>query len=374
MSEATKAPAYSPGLEGVIAGESAIAYVDSNAGLTYRGYDVHDLAGRIPYEQAVYLLLHGEMPSADQLRAFRAALASERGIPNEVTSMLRLLPRGMHPMDALRTGLSMLGGFDPEVMDLSHDANIRKSIRIIAKLPTIVTSGWRIAHGQEPIAPRPEHSHAANFLYLLTGKEPEKYASDALDVMMLLYAEHDFNASTFAARVTVSTLSDIYSGVTSAIGALKGALHGGANEETLTLMEEVKDLSKVEGWIREKLAKKQKIMGFGHRIYKTGDSRVPTMRDLCRDLSTRFNQPQWITVGEALESVMAREKNLFANADLYAAPIFHMLGIPTALNTPIFACARAVGWCAHITEQQDHNRIIRPKSLYNGHPPRKWNG
>ncbi len=363
---------YSPGLAGVIAGESAICEVSPNAGLTYRGYDVHEMAGKAPFEEVAFLMLNGELPSAPQLETFRKQLASEREIPRQVVEMLRLLPKHTHPMDTLRTGFSMLSSWDPDLNDHAHDANLRKAVRIIAKISTLTTTGWRIAHRKEPIAPKPELSHCANFLYCFDGKEPEPWRVRAMDILFLLYAEHEFNASTFAARVTASTLADIYAALTTAIGTLKGPLHGGANEEAMKMLEDIGKPERAEAWVKERLDRKEKIMGFGHRVYKTGDSRVPVLRELTRDIGQRLGQTQWVAIGEALDRVMEREKQLYANADLYAAPVFYMMGIPADLNTPLFACSRASGWSAHVIEQHDNNRLIRPRGRYVGSGDRKY--
>jgi len=251
---------------------------------------------------------------------------------------------------------------------------VRKSIRIIAKMSTVTTSAWRISVGQDVIAPKHDLGHAANFYYCLTGTEPKDWQVKTLDTMFNLYAEHDFNASTFAARVTASTLSDIYSAVTSAIGALKGPLHGGANEDAIKVLRDIGSPENVPAWVADKIAKKQKIAGFGHRVYKKGDSRVPSIRALAMELADRTGEPSLVKICQALETEMEKAKGLYANADLYAAPLFHMMDIPSALNTPIFACARVAGWCAHVIEQHDHNRLIRPKSLYTGHAPRPLPG
>ncbi|HEY7091471.1 MAG TPA: citrate/2-methylcitrate synthase [Tepidisphaeraceae bacterium] len=367
-------PSYSPGLEGVIAGESAICQVDPAAGLLYRGYVIESIADRVSFEQVAWLLLEGELPTDTELIQFHNELTAASALPGQVVSMLHMVPRGMHPMDIIRTGVSMLAGFDPELIDNSHEANTRKAIRIIAKLSTLTTTGWRISIGQEPVAPRHDLGHAANFLYCLTGDEPEDWQIKVLDTMFNLYAEHDFNASTFAARVTASTLSDIYAAITSAIGTLKGPLHGGANEDAVKVLREIGSPENVPAWVADKIAKKQKIAGFGHRVYKKGDSRVPNIRKLALDLAERTGEQNMIQICRALETEMEKAKGLYANADLYVAPLFHMMDIPSALNTPIFACARVVGWCAHVIEQHDHNRIIRPRSLYTGHPPREYSG
>jgi 2-methylcitrate synthase/citrate synthase II len=373
MATETKPP-YSPGLAGVVAGETQICWVDPNAGLAYRGYDIHEMAEKATFEEVAYLLLNGELPTADQLAKFTRDIGSERGLPGPVTEMLRLLPQRTHPMDMVRTGVSMLGPFDPELNDNSHDANIRKAIRLIARVSTLITDGWRISHKEKPLPEKSDLTLAANFFYKLTGEVPPPWKTRMLDTIFNLYADHEFNASTFAARVTASTLADMYAAVTSACGTLKGPLHGGANEESMKMLDEIKTADRAEAWLMEKLAKKAKIMGFGHRVYKTGDSRVPIMREIGRDLGKRTGKDQWIPICEELERVMEREKQLYCNVDLYAAPVLTMLGFASELNTPIFAASRVAGWCAHVVEQHDHNRLIRPRSLYTGSELRAYPG
>jgi 2-methylcitrate synthase/citrate synthase II len=363
-------PAYSPGLDGVVAGETQICQVDPNAGLLYRGYDVDELAPAVPFEDVVWLLLYGDLPTAEQSEQLRARLAADQALPSPVVAALRLFPADAPPNDVLRTGVSMLGAFDPDVNDQSHTANLQKALRLVARVSTLVTSGWRIARGAAPVTPPAHLSHSARFFFCLTGREPEPWQVHAVDVVFALYAEHEFNASTFAARVTASTMADIYAAVTSALGTLKGPLHGGANEQAMTMLRQIPNPDAGEAWIKERLARKEKVMGFGHRIYRSGDSRVPVMRDLARELGRRTGHETWADVCERLEEVMKREKGLCANVDLYAAPVLNMLGIPWQLNTPVFACSRVAGWCAHVIEQHDHNRLIRPRSLYTGHPRR----
>ncbi len=365
-------PDYSPGLDGVIAGETAICWVDPNAGLLYRGYDIHELAARASFEEIVWLLLQGELPTAEELAGLTRQLAGERSLPSQVQTTLSLFPPGTHPMDMLRTGVSMLAAFDPELNDSSRQANLRKAMRLIAKVSTLITDGWRLAHAQAPVAPRPDLNHAANFLHGLTGEAPAAWKTQVLNAILVLYADHEFNASTFSARVTASTMADMYSAVTTGLGTLKGPLHGGANEETMKMLRDIGSADQAESWMRERLARKEKIMGFGHRVYKKGDSRVPIMREFARQLGQRFGQEQWVPVCERLEAVMEREKKLCANVDLYAAPVFFLLGLPPELNTPFFALSRVSGWCAHIIEQHDHNRLIRPRSLYTGPPQRPY--
>ena len=367
-------PAFSPGLAGVIAGDTQICWVDPNAGLMYRGYDIHDMAEQASFEEVAYLLINGELPTLEQLGKFNRQIAAERELPAPVVKMLRLLPRGIHPMDVVRTGVSMLGAFDKELNDNSHDANVRKSIRLIARVSTLITDGWRITQGEEPLPERPDLTQAGNFFYKLRGEVPQTWQIRMLDTIFILYADHEFNASTFAARVTASTLADMYAAVTSACGTLKGPLHGGANEESMKMLDDIKTPERAEGWLKEQLAKKAKIMGFGHRVYKKGDSRVPVMREIGRDLGKRTGKEQWIPICEKLEKTMEREKQLCANVDLYAAPVFTMLGFPSELNTPIFAASRVAGWCAHVVEQHDNNRLIRPRSLYVGPEMRPYPG
>jgi 2-methylcitrate synthase/citrate synthase II len=370
MTTQTPAP-YSPGLEGVIAGETAICHVDPNAGLLYRGYDIHDLAKSAPFEDVAYLLLNGELPSPDQSAQFRRQLTAESKLPAPILEMLKLVPKDAAQMDVLRTAVSMLAAFDADLNDNSHQANLRKSIRLIARTTTIMTSAWRIAQNQPPVDASSQPTLAARMLHGLFGTPPEPWQTHAMDIIFNLYAEHDFNASTFAARVTASTLADIYAAITSAIGALKGPLHGGANEQAMTMLRAIPSADAAETWIKERLARKEKVMGFGHRVYKSGDSRVPVMRDLARDLGRRTGHEKWVEICERLEAVMGREKNICANVDLYAAPVLYMLNLPWQLNTPIFACSRMAGWCAHVIEQHDHNRLIRPRSLYTGPAQRR---
>jgi 2-methylcitrate synthase/citrate synthase II len=367
-------PAYSPGLAGVIAGETEICWVDPNAGLMYRGYDIHEMAEQASFEEVAYLLLNSDLPTLRQLEEFKQQIAKERPLPKEVMEMLRLLPKNTHPMDMLRTGVSMLAPFDPELNDNSHDANIRKAIRLIAKVSTLITDGYRIQHGQNPLPEKSDLTLAGNLFYKLTGEVPSTWKIRMMDTIFILYADHEFNASTFAARVTAATLADMYAAVTSACGTLKGPLHGGANEESMKMLDEIGTPDRAEKWMMEALAQKKKIMGFGHRVYKKGDSRVPIMREIARDLGERVGKEQWVPICENLEATMEREKHLCANVDLYAAPVFTMLNFDPALNTPIFAASRVAGWCAHVVEQQDNNRLIRPRSLYTGPAQRPYKG
>ncbi len=372
MTAGQLSPGYSPGLDGVVAGETTICQVDPNAGLLYRGYDVHDLAVAVPFEDVAWLLYYGELPTPEQSETMRAGLAAQQALPAPVVDALRLFPTDAAPNDVLRTGVSMLGAFDPDLNDHSHAANLRKALRLLARVSTLVTSGWRVSQGKAPVNPGAHLTHSGRFLFCLTGREPEPWQSHAMDVVFALYAEHEFNASTFAARVTASTMADMYAAVTSALGTLKGPLHGGANEQAMTMLRQIPNPDAGEVWIKERLARKEKVMGFGHRVYRSGDSRVPVMRELAHDLGRRTGNEVWADVCERLEEVMRREKGLCANVDLYAAPVLQMLGIPWQLNTPVFACSRVAGWCAHVIEQHDHNRLIRPRSVYTGPARRDW--
>jgi 2-methylcitrate synthase/citrate synthase II len=373
MSTETK-PSYSPGLAGVVAGETEICWVDPSAGLMYRGYDIHEMAQKANFEEVAYLLLNGELPNQEQLTEFGRQIAQERTVPKEVLDALRLMPKNTHPMDMLRTGVSMLAPFDPELNDHSHDANVRKAVRLIAKVSTLITTGFRIQKGEDAIQEKSNLSLAGNFFYTLTGAVPQDWQIRMMDTIFILYAGHEYNASTFAARVTASTLADMYAAVTSACGTLKGPLHGGANEESIYMLNAIATPDKAEAWLQDALAKKAKIMGFGHRVYKSGDSRVPIMREIARDLGKRVGKENWVPICEKLEQTMEREKGLCANVDLYAAPVFTMFGFDPALNTPIFAASRIAGWCAHVIEQHDHNRLIRPRSLYTGPALRPYPG
>ncbi len=365
-------PAYSPGLAGVVAGETEICWVDPNAGLLYRGYDIHEMAEKANFEEVAYLLLKGELPTVHEREEFSQELANDRSLPKEVLEMMRLMPKNTHPMDMLRTGYSMLAPFDPELNDHSHEANVRKAMRLLAKTTTLIADGYRIQRGENPLPERPDLTMAGNLFYKLSGEVPQDWKIRMMDTIFILYADHEFNASTFAARVTAATLADMYAAVTSACGTLKGPLHGGANEESMKMLDDIGTPDRAEKWMMDALAKKAKIMGFGHRVYKAGDSRVPIMREIARDLGQRVGKEDWVPICETLEATMDREKHLCANVDLYAAPVFTMLEFDPALNTPIFAASRVAGWCAHVIEQQDHNRLIRPRSLYTGPAARPY--
>ena len=365
-------PSYSPGLEGVIAGETSISRVDPEAGLIYRGYDIAELATHASFEEVVWLLLHGELPTMSELANLSRELVEEHHVPSALLDVLRLLPAEMEPIDSLRTAISALGTFDPKLHEQSPSANLHKAVRLVAKTACLVGHGWRLSHGQELLPPKTTLTHAGNLLYQINGEVPDLWHTEIMDTVLVLYADHGYNASTFAARVTASTLADIYAAVTTALATLKGPLHGGANQQAMKMLREIGSSDRVEDWVEEKLAQRQKIMGFGHRVYQKGDARVPIMRGLARQLATRFGQEQWLDICTRLEEVMLGQKQLQANVDLYAAPVLYLLGIPPELNISMFACGRIAGWCAHIIEQQGHNRLLRPQSRYTGHSRRHY--
>jgi 2-methylcitrate synthase/citrate synthase II len=364
----TASETYSPGLEGVIAGETAISTV--SGGLSYRGYPVTELAEKASFEEVAYLLLHGELPAARPLADFRQRLASARQLPDPLRDLLRALPRQTAPMDAVRTAVSVLAHFDPDTENWSRDANLRKAERLLGQIPLAVADHYHFSRGEPPVPPRPDLSQAANFLYLVRGAEPPATDVRALDVSLILYAEHEFNASTFTARVVTSTESDLHSAITGAIGALKGPLHGGANERVMDILRKAGGPATAEKWLREAMARKEKIMGFGHRVYKTGDVRAGILRAYARKAAEAAGQTRWEETAEVIERVLAAEKNLHPNLDWPAGRLYHALGLEVGLYTPMFVMSRVAGWSAHVIEQASKNRLIRPRALYTGPAPR----
>jgi 2-methylcitrate synthase/citrate synthase II len=367
---------YHPGLEGVIASETAIANIegkDGAGGLEYRGYRIEDLAGHVSYEETAFLLLHGDLPNRAQLKEFDARLRASRSIPDALIELFTRIPHDIHPMDVLRSSVSVLAHFDPDsnAAPTDHAANVRKAERLVAQMATAVAFRERIASGLPVIPPRDDLDHAANFLNMVNGKVPSKTMRDAFDISMVLYTEHELNASTFAARVTVSTLSDIHSGIVAAVGTLKGPLHGGANEEAWRVLERVGSPDNAERWIQEALARKERIMGFGHRVYKTGDPRAAILKRYCADLAREIGDDRWERVAEPIERAVTAQKLLPPNVDWPSARLYHYMGLDIDLYTPIFAMARVAGWAAHIIEQLDHNRLMRPRALYVGPPHRE---
>lgn len=362
------------GLEDVIAGESGICYIDGNKGiLAYRGYNIHELALNSTFEETCHLLWFGHLPKRAELDDTKKKLASSRAIPVQLLNVMKGFPRTALPMEVLRTSVSMLSIYDSESEDMSTEANQRKAIRLTAQVPTIVTAWDRIRNGKDPVAPRPELSHAANFAYMLNGEEPNETIVRALDIALILHADHEWNASTFAGRVTAATLSDIYSAATSAIGALKGPLHGGANEAVMRMLMKIGDISHVDAYVHDLLEKKVKISGFGHRVYHTEDPRATHLRRMSKEAGERAGQPKWYEMSARIEQIIKAEKKLNANVDFYSASTYHVIGMPIDLFTPFFALSRMSGWTAHILEQYANNRLIRPRAEYSGPAPDlKW--
>lgn len=362
------APQVVAGLEGVIVAESAISYVDGQNGrLVYRGYTIEDLAEHSTFEETTELLLDGELPGRAELEEFTTQLASERGLDERVLDLMHEFPTDAEPMAVLRTAVSALGMFDSEGTDMSKEATRRKGIRLIAQFPTIVAAFERLRNGEEPVAPSSNLSHAANFLYMLKGQEPDPADARIIDVCLILHAEHGMNASTFSSRVTAATLSDIHSAITSAVGTLKGPLHGGANQEVMRMLLEIAERGvEPAEYVREKLAAHEKVMGFGHRVYKTMDPRAPILREFSQELGQRFGDMKWYEMSERLMELMKAEKALDPNVDFFSASTYYMLGIPVDLYTPIFAISRISGWVAHVEAQYANNRLIRPRAQYVG--------
>jgi 2-methylcitrate synthase len=355
------------GLAGVYADTTAISMVNpASNSLTYRGYPVQELARSRGFEEVAYLLWHGELPSEEQLGAQNEAERAHRALAPDIAAVLNAQPKTAHPMDTLRTAVSLLGAADPDENDISRESNQGKSLRLFAVLPTIVALDQRRRHGLDAIQPRDDLGFAANFLYMTFGEVPEPEIVSAFETSLTLYAEHSFNASTFTARVVASTLSDLYSAVVAAIGALKGPLHGGANEAVMGVFEEIGTADNAAAWLTDALAQKKKIMGFGHRVYKNGDSRVPTMRAALEEISAARDGQSLIDMYEALASAMYEAKGLHPNLDYPAGPAYHLIGFDTPTFTPIFVVARITGWTAHIMEQLAANSLIRPLAAYDG--------
>lgn len=361
---------YSPGLEGVIAGETAISTI--TGGLQYRGYSIEDLGNHATFEEVAFLILYGELPNRDQLGAFEQRLRASAAIAPEIVSALGSIPPAASMMDCMRSGASLLAHWDPEVNDSGHDANLRKSERLLAQLPTVLAARHRLRQGLQPVPPDSKRSLADNLLWMLWNEPPSRRAVKAMDVSLILYAEHEYNASTFAARVISSTLSDLHSAVTGAIGALKGSLHGGANERVMEVLEEVGTAANAEKWIRDALARKARIMGFGHRVYKDGDPRAAYLKTLCGELAAETGHQDMEQMAEVIEGIVRTEKKLPPNLDWPSARLYHYLKLPVDLYTPLFVVSRVVGWSAHVIEQLDNNRLIRPRARYTGPLGRPW--
>ncbi|MDP5274415.1 citrate synthase [Chengkuizengella axinellae] len=353
------------GLEGIVATTSSVSSIIDGV-LTYRGINIDDLAEKATFEEVVYLLWFGKLPNQTELEQFSKQLVENMVIPNEVLDQIKLFPKGANAMAALRTAVSSLALYDVEAEDMSKEANVRKAIRLQAKIPTIISAFARIREGKDPIQPKKDASLCYNFLYTLTGEEPDPVAIEALDKALILHADHELNASTFASRVTVATLSDVYSGVTSAIGTLKGPLHGGANEAVMVMLEEIETTQNAEPYIEKKLENKEKIMGFGHRVYKTGDPRAKHLQKMSYELGKITGNMKWYDMSVIIDKMITEKKGLKPNTDFYSASVYTSLQIPRDLFTPIFAFSRVSGWTAHILEQLDNNRLIRPRAEYIG--------
>ena len=365
-----KAASVTRGLEGIIANTTRLSDVIGDKGqLVYSGYDINDLAGKVSYKEVVYLLWKGKLPNRRELDEFTRALRAERQLPDPVIEFIKSAPKDADPMDVMRTAISMLGLYDPDIhKEATREMNERRARSITAKIGVIAAYFHR-ARQEKTLPPvRDDLTEAEHFLYLICGKPQPQEATDALDVAFVLHADHGMNASTFSARVTISTLSDFYSAITSAIGTLKGPLHGGANEGVIHMLQQIGDEKNVDAYIEKQLAQKKKIMGIGHRVYKTLDPRAPHLRAMARKLSEKIGEPKWIRMSERIAQLMKEKKNLNANVDFYSATVYYSLGIPTDLFTPIFAIARCSGWCAQVLEQLEDNRLYRPLSQYVGEP------
>lgn len=360
-------PQFKEGLEDVVVLRSAICYIDGQEGrLLYRGYNIDDIVEKCSFEEVVWLLWHGDLPNRAELEQFRQELTASVELPPAYFQFLASLPREAHAMALLRTAASALGHYDPEAEEPGVAANRRKAIRLVARVPVVVAALGRLAQGKEPIPPRHDLGIAANFLYMLQGRDPDPLHVHVMDTCLTLHADHELNASTFAARVTAATLSDLYSAIAAGIGALKGPLHGGANERVMRMLMEIGSPERVEAYVDRALAEKQKIPGFGHRVYRVRDPRAKHLGKFSRRLGELMGDLRWYEISQRLEEVMAARKGLYANVDFYSASTYHMMGIPISLFTPLFAMSRVAGWSAHVLEQYANNRLIRPRAEYAG--------
>jgi citrate synthase len=357
------------GLEDAVVSTSEICFIDGQKGrLLYRGFDVDDLAAQSTFEETVYLLWYGHLPTRKELDTLTKALSAtaNRKLPPKLIAMLRLFPKKTTPMEILRTGVSALSAFDPDADDNSREATLRKSIRLTAQMPTLVAAWERIRRGKPLLTPNPKLNLAGNFLYMMSGKKPTPLAAKTFDVALILHADHEFNASTFAARVTAATLSDVHSGVVSGIGALKGPLHGGANEQVMLMVEKIKDPSRAGAWIKQAIADKARLMGFGHRVYRVEDPRAKHLRRLATELGQQIHDMHYVEILNTVAAAVTAEKHIYPNVDLYSGAAYAAMGISTDQFTPIFAMSRVAGWAAHVLEQHGNNRLIRPRSDYIG--------
>lgn len=355
------------GLRGAVVGDTRLSSINGEEGkLIYRGIDIHELARASTFEEVAYLLWFGALPSQKNLDDLRARLARHRTLPKELLAILRDLPSDGTPMDVLRTAISAIGLLDPKVNDNSAEAQCEKAIRLTALFPTILAAYYRLSQRHEPIDPAPELDTAANFLYMFNGKAPDADAARVLDVALILHADHGMNASTFSAIVTAATLADMYAAITSAIGTLKGPLHGGANEGVIHNLLEIADMDRVDEWVKQKFAAREKIMGFGHAVYKAYDPRATELKKIAKEVGARAGTTKWVDMTERMERAVWETKQLYPNVDLYSASVYYTLGIPTPYFTPVFAISRVTGWTAHCMEQYADNKLIRPRANYVG--------
>ncbi|SRR5579884_663103 len=368
------APSSAAGLEDVVAATSSICFLDGKQGrLLYRGYDIHDLVEHASFEEVVYALWHGDLPTRAQLDQLNASLAEVREIPEPVIKLLQDFPKNATPMETLRTAVSALSAYDPDgFRDNSIPANLRKAERLTAQIPTITAYIKRIRAGEPLVHPRKAGSIAENLLYMMFGTEPEELNSRTMNIALILHADHELNASTFAARVTAATLSDMYSSIVSGIGALAGPLHGGANEDVMKMLLRIGEEAKVESEVRGIFERKEKISGFGHRVYRTEDPRATHLRKMSEELGRRAGELKWFNMSRHIEQLVMQEKHLYCNVDFYSASTYYTMGIPVDLYTPIFACSRISGWSAHVLEQLSNNRLIRPRAEYTGPTERTY--
>lgn len=366
--EATSQPVKARGLENVVALESELSSIDGQQGvLSYRGYDIRDLAEHTSFEEVVHLLWNGDLPTRTELDRLSGELQSARALPGAAVDALGHVPGGVHPMAVLRTATSMLAHFDDEADAMERAANVRKATRLLAQMPGLLATFDRLRKGKDPLDPLSDGSTAANFLYMLNGERPGEAAEKTFDVCLVLHADHGLNASTFTARVIGSTLSDMYSAVTGAIGALKGPLHGGANVEVMKMLKQIDESDQdAPSFVKERLQNKERVMGFGHRVYKTMDPRATILREMVEDLSEERGERKWYDYSMAIMETMKNEKGLDPNVDFFSASVYYMLGIDIDLFTPIFALSRTAGWTAHLLEQWRDNRLIRPRAAYVG--------
>jgi len=355
------------GLKGVVIGKSEICFIDGKRGkLIYRGYDIHDLVKHSNFEEVVYLLWYGKLPTKKNFDDLYKSLVINRALSKEAISLLKSFPKKATPMEVLRTAISTLSLTDRSADDNSFESNVKKAVNLTAKTATIIAAFDRIRNGKEPIEPNPNLNHAANFLYMLTGKVPDEMISRFFDICLILHADHELNASTFAARVTSSTLSDLYSAITSAVGTLKGPLHGGANIEVMKMLIDMGTVDKTKDYVRTRLAERKRIMGFGHRVYKTEDPRATHLRRMSKEMGEKTGLTKWYEMSRVIEDLMLNEKGMYPNVDFYSASAYYTMGIPIDLYTPIFALSRVSGWIAHVLEQYSNNTLIRPIAEYVG--------